>query len=285
MSPTTVVRGGHVLTMGPAGDLAGGAVAFAGGEVLAAGPFAEVSARYPDAEVVGDDHGVVLPGLVNGHTHLSEALICGMGEDLTLFEWGERLVGLAGRHLTREMARVGAMLKGAELLLSGATCVNDMFCHTNLGSGPASGWWTGWRSSACAGWWRSGPRTWPSPTATRWPPSWPSTRPWPNAARPASWSASGSGSGPCSARPTSCWPASARAAREHGWAVHTHLAEVREEVVGARLRWAATSVERAADVGLLDVPVVAGHGIWVVEPEIALLPGPGSPWSTTRWPT
>ena len=31
--------------------------------------------------------------------------------------------------------------------------------------------------------------------------------------------------------------ASARAAREHGWAVHTHLAEVREEVVGARLRW------------------------------------------------
>ena len=87
MSPTTVVRGGHVLTMRPAGDLAGGAVAFAGGEVLAAGPFAEVSGRFPDAEVVGDDHGVVLPGLVNGHTHLSEALICGMGEDLTLFEW------------------------------------------------------------------------------------------------------------------------------------------------------------------------------------------------------
>jgi hypothetical protein len=35
--------------------------------------------------------------------------------------------------------------------------------------------------------------------------------------------------------------ASARAARQHGWAVHTHLAEVREEVVGARLRWGRTS--------------------------------------------
>jgi len=69
--------------------------------------------------------------------------------------------------------------------------------------------------------------------------------------------------------------ASARAAREHGWAVHTHLAEVREEVVEARRRWGRTTVERAADVGLLEVPVVAGHGIWVGEREIGLLAGAG----------
>jgi cytosine/adenosine deaminase-related metal-dependent hydrolase len=73
-----VVRGGHLLTMGPAGDLEDGAVAFAAGEVLAVGPFAEVAARFPGAEVVGDGHGVVLPGLVNAHTHLSEALLPGM---------------------------------------------------------------------------------------------------------------------------------------------------------------------------------------------------------------
>ncbi|MGH3371134.1 MAG: imidazolonepropionase-like domain-containing protein, partial [Nocardioidaceae bacterium] len=48
--------------MGPAGDLAGGAVAFAGDEVVAVGPSDQVQARFPDAEVVGDDHGVVLPG-------------------------------------------------------------------------------------------------------------------------------------------------------------------------------------------------------------------------------
>ena len=93
MAPISVVRGRHVLTMGPAGDLEHGAVAFAGGEVLAAGPFEELAARFPDAEVTGDDHGVVLPGLVNAHTHLSEALLCGMGEDLTLFEWIDRIVG------------------------------------------------------------------------------------------------------------------------------------------------------------------------------------------------
>jgi 5-methylthioadenosine/S-adenosylhomocysteine deaminase len=130
-APVTVVRGGHVLTMGLAGDLVGGAVAFAGGEVVAVGPFDELGRRFPDAEVVGDDQGVVLPGLVNAHTHLSEALLPGMGEELTLFEWAIRIVVPAGRHLTAEMARVGAMLKGAERLLSGVTCVSDMFHHTN----------------------------------------------------------------------------------------------------------------------------------------------------------
>ena len=138
MSPTTVVRGGHLLTMGRAGDVAAGAVAFADGEVLAAGPFAEVSARFPDAEVVGDDRGVVLPGLVNAHTHLSEALIPGMGEDLTL-------VDPAGRHVSREMARVGAMLKAPSCSCPGVTCVNDMFVHANLAALASQGWSTGSR--------------------------------------------------------------------------------------------------------------------------------------------
>jgi 5-methylthioadenosine/S-adenosylhomocysteine deaminase len=104
---TTVVRGAHVLTMGPAGDLTDGAVAVAGDTVLEVGPFPELAARHPGAEVVGDGHGVVLPGLVNAHTHLSEALLPGMGEDLRLLEWTARIVGPAGRHLTAEMARVG----------------------------------------------------------------------------------------------------------------------------------------------------------------------------------
>jgi cytosine/adenosine deaminase-related metal-dependent hydrolase len=276
MSRTTVVRGGHLLTMGPAGDLAGGAVAFAGGEVLAAGPFAEVSGRFPDAEVVGDDHGVVLPGLVNAHTHLSEALVCGMGEDLTLFEWGERLVGPVGRHLTREMARVGALLKGAELLLSGATCVNDMFCHTNLGSEASLGVVDGLEELGLRGVVAFGPEDMAEPD--RHPVAGFMAEHEALAVRCAASELVGFrlGVGTVLGQTDELLAASARAAREHGWAVHTHLAEVREEVVQARLRWGRTSVERAADVGLLEVPVVAGHGIWVVEPEIDLLAGAGA---------
>jgi len=188
VSEVGVVRGGHVLTMGPSGDLEDGAVAFAGGQVLEVGPFAEVAARHPEAEVVGDDQGVVLPGLVNAHTHLSEGLLCGMGEDLSLLEWLAAIITPTARHLTQEMARVGAMLKGAELLLSGVTCVNDMFCHTNEGSLASLGAVDGWRRWGCAGWSPSAPRT--PPTRGRWHRFWPSTTPWPSAARPATGSGS-----------------------------------------------------------------------------------------------
>jgi 5-methylthioadenosine/S-adenosylhomocysteine deaminase len=272
---TTVVRGGHVLTMGPAGDLEGGAVAFGGGELLAVGPFAEVAIRFPDAEVVGDDRGVVLPGLVNAHTHLSEALVCGMGEDLTLFEWGARLVGPAGRHLTREMAEVGAMLKGAELLLSGVTCVNDMFCHANVGSLASLGAVDGLEAIGLRGVVAFGPEDTAEPD--RHPVAGFLAEHEALAERCAASSLVGFrlGVGTILGQTDELLAASARAAREHGWSVHTHLAEVREEVVGARLRWGRTSVERAADVGLLEVPVVAGHGIWVSQPEIDLLAGAG----------
>ena len=275
MGRVSVVRGRHVLTMGPAGDLEGGAVAFAGGEVLAAGPFEELAARFPDAEVTGDDHGVVLPGLVNGHTHLSEALLPGMGEDLTLFEWIDRIVGPAGRHLTREMARVGAMLKGAELLLSGATCVNDMFCHANLGSMASLGAVDGLEEIGLRGVVAFGAED--MDEADRHPVADFMAEHEALADRCAASDLVGFrlGVGTVLGQSDQLLAASARAAREHGWAVHTHLAEVREEVVEARRRWGRTTVERAADVGLLEVPVVAGHGIWVGEREIGLLADAG----------
>jgi 5-methylthioadenosine/S-adenosylhomocysteine deaminase len=275
VSRVSIVRGRHVLTMGPSGDLDDGAVAFAGGRIQAVGPFDELAASFPDAEVAGDDHGVVLPGLVNAHTHLSEALICGMGEDLSLLEWIERIVGPVGRHLTREMARVGAMLKGAELLLSGATCVNDMFCHTNLGSLASLGVVEGLEAVGLRGVVAFGPED--VDQRDRHPVAAFLAEHEALAERCAATSLVGFrlGVGTVLGQTDELLAASARVAREHGWAVHTHLAEVREEVVGARLRWGRTAVERAADVGLLDVPVVAGHGIWVTGREIALLAGAG----------
>jgi 5-methylthioadenosine/S-adenosylhomocysteine deaminase len=261
VTPISVVRGRHVLTMGPAGDLEDGAVAFAGGEVLAVGPFGELAARFPDAEVTGDDHGVVLPGLVNAHTHLSEALLCGMGEDLTLFEWIEAIVGPAGRHLTREMARVGAMLKGAELLLSGATCVNDMFCHTNVGSQASLGVVDGLEELGRRGVVAFGPEDMAEPD--RHPVGDFLAEHEALAGRCAGSRLVGFrlGVGTVLGQTDELLAASARAAREHGWAVHTHLAEVREEVVMARLRWGRTSES--------EIRLLAGAGVAVVHNPVA----------------
>jgi 5-methylthioadenosine/S-adenosylhomocysteine deaminase len=268
----TVVRGGHVLTMGPAGDLAGGAVAFAGGEILAVGRFEQVAGRFPGAEVVGDEGGIVLPGLVNCHTHLSEALIPGMGEDMTLFEWGARLVGPAGRHLTRELARVGAMLKGAELLLSGVTCVSDMFCHTNPGSLASLGVVDGLEAMGLRGVVSFGAED-AADELSPFPVAAVLDEHEALAGRCAETGLIGFrlGVGTLLGQTDELLAASVAAARRHGWAVHTHLAEVREELVQARLRWGRSTVERALDVGLLEVPVLAAHCVWVSEADTALL--------------
>jgi 5-methylthioadenosine/S-adenosylhomocysteine deaminase len=267
----TVVRGGHVLTMGPVGDLLDGAVAFAGGEILAVGPFAEVAAEFPAAEVVGDDRGVVLPGLVNAHTHLSEALIPGMGERLTLLEWLAAIIEPVGRHLTREMARVGAMLKGAELLLSGVTCVNDMFVHTHLGSLASLGAVDGLEAMGLRGLIAFGAQdTHLQPTDHPDPIDACLDEHHALADRCAASPLVGFrlGVGTVLGQSDELLAASVNSAREHGWAVHTHLAEVREELVSARLRWGQTTIDRAADLGLFEVPVLAAHCVWVSSADI-----------------
>ncbi len=51
----------------------------------------------------------------------------------------------------------------------------------------------------------------------------------------------------------------------------------REEVVQARLRWGETTVGRAGSVGLLEVPLLAAHCVWVHPDEIAALAGASRP--------
>jgi 5-methylthioadenosine/S-adenosylhomocysteine deaminase len=273
VNEVVVVRGGHLLTMGPAGDLEDGAVAFAAGEVLAVGPWAEVVARFPEAEVVGDGRGVVLPGLVNAHTHLSEALLCGMGEDLSLLEWLAAIVLPAGRHLTRETARIGAMLKGAELLLSGVTCVNDMFCHTNGGSLASLGAVDGLEAMGLRGVVAFGAEDADDPV----PLDTLLAEHHALAERCAASDLVGFrlGVGTVLGQTDELLAASAAEAKGNGWAVHTHLAEVKEEVVQAGLRWGVTTVGRAAEVGLLEVPLLAAHCVWVRQAEIAALAAAG----------
>jgi len=112
-----LVRGAWALTSGPDGAIRDGAVLIAAdGGIESVGTYAELRKAAPDVVVVGDGTGIVIPGLVNAHTHLSEALVPGMGSNLTLFEWGMRVVTPAGSVLTAEMAREGALLKAAEML-------------------------------------------------------------------------------------------------------------------------------------------------------------------------
>ncbi len=72
MSETLVMRGAYAITdarLGAAGVIRGGAVAIADGSVLETGTFAELAAKYPGARILGDGTQLLLPGLVDAHSH------------------------------------------------------------------------------------------------------------------------------------------------------------------------------------------------------------------------
>jgi 5-methylthioadenosine/S-adenosylhomocysteine deaminase len=274
MSDTiTVVRGGHVLTMGAQGDLAGGAVAVAGERIAGVGPFAELSRNYPGAEVVGDDYGIVIPGLLNAHTHMSEALIPGMAENLSIWVWATRLLMPVMPHLTREMARVGAFFRGAELIRSGVTTVNDMFCHANPSDFASLGSVDGLEELGLRGVVSFGAED----------IAWGALAPLPVAriieehhALAERCAASRRvcfrvGVGTILGQSDALLGASGELARSMKKGIHTHLAEVREEKTAAQVRWGKSTVQHADDIGILGANCVAGHGVWLSAAEIDMI--------------
>jgi 5-methylthioadenosine/S-adenosylhomocysteine deaminase len=274
----TLVRARHVLTMGPAGDIAEGAVAIRGTEIEGVGTFAALAAAHPDASVVGDGEGILIPGLVNAHTHMSEALIPGMAEHLSIWMWGTRLLMPTMPYLTREMARVGTLFRGAEMLRSGVTTVCDMFCHAHPSEFSSLGVVDGLdelglRGVVCFG---AEDLAWTS--ATAFPISRILDEHLALAERTAAAGRIGFrvGIGTILGQSDELLVKSADLARARGWGIHTHLAEVREEKTGALLRWNQTTVERAQVAGVLAAGCMAGHGVWLSRPEMELLAGTGA---------
>jgi len=126
-----IIRGGWILTMSVNGDIRDGAIHISDGKIKNLGTFSKIREKFPKLKTYGNGSGIVTPGLINAHTHLSEALIPGMGSEMTLFEWGREIVTPVGDKLNIESAREGAILKAIEMLHSGVTYINDMFVHSN----------------------------------------------------------------------------------------------------------------------------------------------------------
>lgn len=118
-----------VLTMDPAFTmLAGGAVAVRGGQIAAVGKSAEVVEQFPLSPRYDLQGRVLMPGLVNCHTHLPMSLFRGMADDKELMEWLNHYIFPAeAACLSPEFVRVGTQLSLWEMLRGGTTTVVDMY--------------------------------------------------------------------------------------------------------------------------------------------------------------
>jgi len=124
-----IIRGGTVVTMDRERRvIENGAVAVKGGRVLAVGAAAEIDRQFAAREDVNAGGKVVIPGLINGHTHVPMTLFRGLADDLDLQEWLTKYIFPAeAKNVTEDFVRVGARLGLAEMIRSGTTTYCDMY--------------------------------------------------------------------------------------------------------------------------------------------------------------
>lgn len=124
-----VVTGGIVVTMDERFRvLSPGAVAIDGSDIAAVGRPAEIAAAYRAAETIDASGHVVMPGLVNTHTHAPMVLYRGLADDLALMDWLQTYIFPAeAKTLSPAFVRVGTELAVLEMIQSGTTTYADMY--------------------------------------------------------------------------------------------------------------------------------------------------------------
>jgi 5-methylthioadenosine/S-adenosylhomocysteine deaminase len=126
-----VVQGDWVVTMDDGGTvIENGAVAIDEGVILAVGPADEIIAEYPAVERLAGKQRVVMPGLVNGHSHAAMTLLRGVADDLALMDWLQNYIFPAEvEFVDAEFVRIGTELACWEMIRGGTTTFVDMYYY------------------------------------------------------------------------------------------------------------------------------------------------------------
>jgi len=233
-----------------------------------------------NAEIVIDATGkLVLPGLVNLHTHLPMTLLRGLAENLDLDGFLQHLWAAEAAVMDEETVKLGATLGALESLLAGCTTQLDMYFHheaTHRGAVAA-----GSRHVI-------GPVFFdgPGPDGRAWPDRLAGLRAW-----PALLDEIGGPRVPVCAMPHATYTCSpdnltevvatlreVLATSDRPGLLTTHVSETAAENAGIRERYDATPTELLARAGWLepDLPLVLGHGVHLTEGDKALVVAAGA---------
>lgn len=125
----TLIDARWVLPVEPAGQvLEHHSIAVKDGRIVAILPTPEAHASHTAAKRHSLLDHVVMPGLVNLHTHAAMTLLRGLADDLPLMAWlKEHIWPAENRHMSAEFASDGTLLACAEMIRGGITCFNDMY--------------------------------------------------------------------------------------------------------------------------------------------------------------
>ncbi len=124
-----LVTGGTIVTMdGERRVIEDGAVAVSNGRIIEVGKAAEMASKFDSKQTIDAKGKVIIPGLINGHTHVPMTLFRGLADDLDLNDWLTKYIFPAeAKNVTDDFVRVGTQLGVAEMLKGGTTTFCDMY--------------------------------------------------------------------------------------------------------------------------------------------------------------
>ena len=126
---TLVITGGTVVTEDATRRvIPNGAIAINHDVIVGIGTADEIIGKFDGAETIDARGQVVLPGLINTHTHAAMVLFRGLGNDLALMDWLNQYIFPAEKkNVSPDFVRVGTRLAALEMIESGTTTFTDMY--------------------------------------------------------------------------------------------------------------------------------------------------------------
>jgi len=125
----TLISARWILPIEPSGIvLEHHSIAVDAGRIVALLPTTQAATDFTAREQVELNQHVLIPGLVNLHTHAAMTLMRGLADDLPLMTWlNDHIWPAEGKHVAPAFVKDGTLLACAEMLRGGTTCFNDMY--------------------------------------------------------------------------------------------------------------------------------------------------------------
>jgi 5-methylthioadenosine/S-adenosylhomocysteine deaminase len=263
---TLVVTGGTVITQNAAHTiLTPGALAINGTDIVDVDTPVAIALRYQAAETVDARDQIVMPGLINTHTHAPMVMYRGLADDLALMDWLQKYIFPAeAKSLSPELVRVGTRLAALEMIESGTTAYADMYYF---------------EEEIAKATFEAGLRGVLGETIIQFPVADAKT-PAEGLARAERFIKEFKDNGlivPAVAphalytNDKASLVASAELARRYGVPMLIHFAETEDEVRIAREQYQMTPTAYLDSIGVLGKTTIGAHGVWVNDADIAIL--------------
>jgi cytosine/adenosine deaminase-related metal-dependent hydrolase len=128
-----LIKNGYVLTLDKARRIvADGAVYIEDGRIISVGKSEELRNTKPEL-ILDAKNMIVMPGLIDTHVHLAQALIRGCADDVSLVDWLKSYVWVLQGNFTGDDGKVSAELCMAEMIRTGTTSFLECMIHTRYG--------------------------------------------------------------------------------------------------------------------------------------------------------